>query len=314
MNTYNANTMVTTMLLRQSITAIDTNRPWVLDASACLARARGGVRKLILAWVGALLCGSALADLSVFPTRIVFEGSRRAAEVDLVNPGAKAVTYRLSMVQRRMTENGEFVNVEAPVEGERFADALVRFSPRQIELAPGGSQVVRLMLRKPANLEAGEYRSHLMFEEVPEVEANKPVAPGERAPSETSIRLTATLNITIPVIVRHGETAASVKLSDLAPGRLPDGKPSAVLRIERAGNRSVYGDLIAYFTPAKGAEREVGRANGVVVYAPYASRKFQLALATGADGVGGEGKLRVVYVARPEDGGKFSAEAVTELK
>ena len=279
------------------------------------ARARSAARWLLLAGVGALTCGSAVADLSVFPTRIVFEGARRAAEVDLVNPGTKPVTYRLSMVHRRMTENGEFLNIETALEGERFADALVRYSPRQIELAPGGSQVVRLMLRKPADLAAGEYRSHLMFEEIPEVEANKPLAPGEPAPSEPSIKLIATLNITIPVIVRHGETAASATLSELALGRSPDGKPNAVFRIGRSGNRSVYGDLVAYFTPANGAEREVGRANGVVVYAPYAARKFQLTLTAGPEGLAsGEGKLRVVYVGRPEDGGKVAAEAVIELK
>jgi len=285
----------------------------LLKESACLTRARNGGRWLLLAWVGALWCAPALADLAVFPTRVVFEGSRRSAELDLINPGTKAVVYRLKMVQRRMTENGEFLSIDTPMEGERFADALVRFSPRQVELAPGGSQVVRLMLRKPAGLEAGEYRSHLMFEEVAEIEANKPSVPGASPPNETSIKLTATLNITMPVIVRHGETTASAKLSELELVQSPDGKPAAVFKIERSGNRSVYGNLAAYFTPVNGVERAVGGATGVAVYAPYASRKFQLALTPAPEGVTGAGKLRVLFSSRPEDGGKFSAQAVSEL-
>ena len=41
---------------------------------------------------------------------------------------------------------------------------LVRYSPRQVELAPGEVQTVRIQIRKPEGLKDGEYHSHLVFQ------------------------------------------------------------------------------------------------------------------------------------------------------
>jgi len=58
-------------------------------------------------WLAAavLLLGatSARADLMLFPTRIVFEKSQRAAQLELINQGRTPETYRLSLVNRRIT-------------------------------------------------------------------------------------------------------------------------------------------------------------------------------------------------------------------
>ena len=99
---------------------------------------------------------TAWADLSLFPTRLVLEKNQRAAQVELMNSGTEPETYRIRLVNRRMGENGEFIAIEAPGPGEQFADSLLRYSPRQVTIAPGTSQTVRLLLRKPADLAAGE--------------------------------------------------------------------------------------------------------------------------------------------------------------
>ena len=102
----------------------------------------------------------------------------RTAQVDLINNGSEPATYRISLVNQRMGEDGQFLPVDTPLAGELFANDMVQFSPRQVTLQPGTSQTVRVMVRKPAGLAAGEYRSHLHFEKMPEPRGATSVEPG----------------------------------------------------------------------------------------------------------------------------------------
>ena len=38
---------------------------------------------------------------------------------------------------------------------------MIRYAPRRVTVPPGGSQQIRILLRRPRDLEPGEYRSHL---------------------------------------------------------------------------------------------------------------------------------------------------------
>ncbi|HEX2121946.1 MAG TPA: molecular chaperone, partial [Thermoanaerobaculia bacterium] len=69
--------------------------------------------KLLLATSLALLSLRAEAggELMVHPTRVVFEGNTRTAQLDLINSGTEAMTYRIAVVNRRMSETGDFVAV-----------------------------------------------------------------------------------------------------------------------------------------------------------------------------------------------------------
>jgi hypothetical protein len=185
------------------------------------------------------------------------------------------------------------------------------YSPRQVTLAPGTTQTVRVMVRRPASLAAGEYRSHLHFEKLPE--------PGAAASVESQgqqgigITLNVLVGASIPVIVRDGETGASVVLSDLALQRGADGRPVLALRMERSGNRSVYGDVVVSFTPAGGAEVEVARVGGLAVYTPNPMRRAALALSPPDGKPLAHGTLRVSYRERLEAGGKLLAQAALAL-
>lgn len=256
----------------------------------------------------------AWADLILAPTRIVFEKNQRAAQLDLINNGAETATYRISLVNRRMSETGEISAIDGPAPGEHFADALLRFSPRQVTLAPGVGQVVRIMLRKPADLAPGEYRSHLVFQRIADTK-DKAGAQAQDAPAgkELEIKLTALIGASIPVIVRHGETAATVTLANLKLEKPAANHPPVLsLELRRGGNRSVYGDLVVTLAPSGRAEQVVARANGVAVYTPNPMRRARIALQLPAGAVAGT--LRVVFQARPEDGGKPLAEATLPLR
>jgi P pilus assembly chaperone PapD len=257
----------------------------------------------------------ALAELMLNPTRVVFAKNQRATQVELINNSSEPVSYRINVVNRRMSETGEFVNVTEAAPDDHFADTMLTYSPRQITLQPGAAQVVRLMIRKPESLADGEYRSHLHFEKLPDArELASSVETGDKGDQKIGVVLKTLIGASIPVIVRHGATDAAVKLTELAlqPGA-PGTAPLLAFRIERSGNSSVYGDLSVAFTPRGASAQVVAKAGGVAVYTPNPLRRAMLPLiaAPGTRLAGGE--LRLTYRERPEAGGKLLAEAALAL-
>jgi len=255
------------------------------------------------------------ADLMLYPTRIILEKNQRASQLELINNGKETVTYRIGLVNYRMSENGEIAPVDNPASGEQFADKMLRFSPRQVTLEPGASQTIRIMVRKPAGLPAGEYRSHLKIERLPDpkgkssIETQKPT--GE---NEIGVVLTPLIGASIPIIVRHGETAATVTLSNLEMEKPEEGQPPILsMEVDRKGNRSVFGDFTVGFTPAGGAEKIIAQINGVAVYTPNPLRRVKISLQPEPGLVLANGKMRVTYRERPEAEGKKLAEAVLQL-
>ena len=272
---------------------------------------------MVLAGWLALLPLQAAAALMLHPTRIVFDKNLRAAQAELVNSGSETVTYRISLVNRRMNEVGEFSDANPPLPGERFAEEMLRYSPRQVVLAPGASQTLRIQLRKPADLAPGEYRSHLLFTQIQDAVAPPSAAPSAAASGADpglAIRLTPLINTSIPVIVRQGVLEATAALANLrVEPATADRPPAALLDIRREGERSLYGDLVVTLVPAGGgAEQPLARASGVAVYVPNALRKVRIVLPPSPPLTGGT--LHVVFQERPEDGGKPLAEARLPLR
>ena len=271
-------------------------------------------RRLVVLLALLALAPPALADLMLHPTRLVFDKNQRSAQVELINNGSETTTYRVSLVNRRMTEAGDFVPIDSPGPGEQFADAMLRFSPRQVTLAPGTAQTVRVLLRKPAELANGEYRSHLHFEVLPEARGATSIESQAKG-DEIGIVLNTAINASIPIIVRHGATAASVVLSQLelingAPGQ----PPLLGLDIERSGNASVYGDLAVSFAPQNGgAEQLLVKIGGLAVYHPNPVRHAKLVLRPAAGAALVHGTIKVVFRERPEAGGKQIAQASLAL-
>jgi P pilus assembly chaperone PapD len=255
-------------------------------------------------------------DLLVAPTRVVLEGRTRAAEVTLVNIGREPATYRISLLHLRMLESGEMKEIEAPEVGAPWSDALVRYAPRQVTLAPNVSQVVRIQLRLPASLPDGEYRSHLLFRAVPQENAMPERSIEKPAGDETkgfSVRLTPIYGVSIPLVVRHGQTAATAALHNLTFQPARGEEPAGVAcELARAGNQSLYGNATVTFVPPSGASRVVGMMNGVAVYTPLAQRALRIPLQPppGLALVGG--KLEVTF-SRPEQNGERLASATLPL-
>jgi P pilus assembly chaperone PapD len=277
--------------------------------------ARRGTAGMLLAWLLLVLALPAQADLMLHPTRIVFEKNQRAAQIELINSGSKPATYRISLVNRRMTEDGRFEAADTAGPGEHFADDMLRFSPRQVTLEPGTSQTVRVMVRKPAELAEGEYRSHLQFEKLPDVEGSASIEnQGQGADGKgIGVVLNILVGASVPVIVRHGAVSANVSLTHLVLKKDEAQHPLLALQFEREGSSSVYGDLSVIFTPRGGKPQPLAQASGLAVYTPNRVRQAALPLEVPAGVTLAHGTLEVSFRARPEAGGKLLAQANLEL-
>lgn len=251
------------------------------------------------------------ASLAISPTRIIFEGRTRTTSVSLINNGGSAATFRISFERKRMTEQGDIKNIKKPKTGELFADQMIRFSPRQISLAPGQVQVVRLLLRKPPGLETGEYRSHMLFREIPP-DRSSSINTKKSGKKKLSIQIIPVIGLSIPIIVRHGKTEASVKLTNLKLHRIK-GKPGSAkltLKAIRDGNQSVYGDFTIYHNPGNRKEKlVVSKSNGLAIYTPNKSRNLSFKVQTPKGVSLDQGNLEVVYQTQPDKGDKLIASA-----
>lgn len=268
--------------------------------------------------IGCLLAGASHAQLLLSPTRVVFEGASRSTQIDVVNTTSQAATYRLTLVNRRMNQFGEFVAVDTPLPDERFVDSMVRFSPRQLSVEPGGSRVIRMSLRKPQGLTPGEYRSHLLIERVMDASLSSSIetAVGNAPADGLEIRLTPLIGALIPVIVREGATQVSVSIGNMRFEAAAGENPALMsVTLQREGNRSVYGDLVVTYVAAGDTPAlQVARINGLAIYVPNAERIIRVALAP-PEGVDlRSGRLRAVFQLRPEEGSTVLADGSLELR
>jgi len=241
----------------------------------------------------------AQGNLLITPRRVVFEGSKRSVDLNLANTGIDTATYAISLIQIRMTKEGGFETITEPDPDQLFADKYIRFFPRSVTLGPNEGQIVKVQVSRFNELSPGEYRSHFYFRAVPKA---KPLGEKEIARDTTSIsvQLTPVFGITIPVLIRVGESTAKVSLSDLEFSIDNESKPHLKLVFRRTGNMSVYGDLAIDHISQQGKITRVGIANGLAVYTPNQSREFQINLniIPGVDY--SAGTLKVMYSA-PSD-------------
>jgi P pilus assembly chaperone PapD len=239
----------------------------------------------------------AAGQLMVSPTRIVFEGNKRTEQVNLINNGSETSRYRISFVRKKMTADGKFEEVPDNQPG-LYSDEIIRFSPRQVTLQPGQSQTVRLMLRKKRSMPDGEYRSHMLFQALPDPAATDISQLTDSGSNTLSVQLIPVVGITIPVIVRQGDLSASVSLSDfqINQANTVKGDKTLSLTINREGNSSVYGDFRVYFTPEGGQSVVVGQINGVAIYTPLASRSLDIKLQTPSGFNLSNGELHITYL------------------
>ncbi|HSI69012.1 MAG TPA: hypothetical protein VK941_02180 [Gillisia sp.] len=234
----------------------------------------------------------AQGDLMIMPKRIVFDGSQRSQEINLANTGNDTAVYAISFINYKMTESGNFEQVEEPEEGQRFAEGFLRYFPRRVVLAPNEAQTIRVQLTRTGNLEQGEYRSHMYFRAVEDEGAL-----GEEEMGDTegiSINIKTVFGISIPVIIKQGTSTTEINLSDVVLDKSSE-NPKLSLAINRSGNMSVYGNLQVDHIAPNGTTTEVGVVKGISVYTPNDKRNFAMELRNAGEVDLDSGILRISY-------------------
>lgn len=235
----------------------------------------------------------AQSDLLVTPFRVVFEGNKQKQSLNLVNMGKETTTYSVSFVQKDMKEDGSFIDIEQPESGQQFADPYLRIFPRKVTLAPQEAQVIVMQYRRKADMKPGEYRSHLYFRSEKDYMAlgDKTTANDSKS---LSVQLIPIYGMSIPVIIRTGETNVTVTISDLKV-ETQDQTQKLSFTINRAGNISLYGDILVRFVPERGKAYDIANLNGVGVYTSINKRNISLRLDSANEKPLPKGKLKVTY-------------------
>lgn len=129
------------------------------------------------------------SGLAVAPTRLAIDPDERGAELRLQNRSETDATYRISVTQ-----------VEPGPDGHQ-ADDMIRFSPRQVTVPGNGTQMVRVAVRRPADLPAGEYAARIRFEAVP---TGNPTQAFEATDDDSiAIELEAIYALTLSVVIHQ---------------------------------------------------------------------------------------------------------------
>lgn len=252
------------------------------------------------------------ANLIIHPTRIDFDASARVAEVSLLNSSNKTNTYRVEWVEKKATAVGGYTDLKPEqINRQIIASPMIRYAPRQVTLKPGERQVIKLSLRRPSSLPLGEYRSHLMFKAIPQQT--------EQAKTDQQgvvMQLSVIPSFAIPVVVRHGSALnyqISVKNAEIIYNEANPEQSKVRVAMSRQGNQSVYGDVIAYWTPTGGSEVELAKTGGFSYWTDLNDVTAQLGW-IGSKFALTNGKLRIVYSGIRDFRGKVFVENTFDIQ
>lgn len=256
-----------------------------------------------------LLPFQAAADLLVTPTRLTFEARERTEQVTLINTGTETRTYKLEWLEQKQTEGlGYSIMTGDGVEQFNIASPYIRFSPRRVRLAPGESQMVKLLLRRKADMNSPEYRSHLKFTALPPAADNESTDSSDS--SGMSIKFNVLTSYTIPVVISNSNADLDLTVSQIKFSKTNDKNYTGNLEftVEKQVARGVYGDMTLFFK-AVGTDTylPVGYLNGVNMF--HESKKISSTIAWSEKIDIQNGELKLVYKGVKEFKGKFEVEA-----
>lgn len=211
------------------------------------------------------------ATLRFEPTRLILDAQRPRGTIRVT--ASEDITVDVAFIDRVMTEQGAILDLGEAQGAPGSQDAIARLRSatpllapvaRRLHLRPGRSVAIEVALAGP-RAPGGEFRTHLTV---------APVAPprAEGAAPPKVIRRYA-----LPMIVRGPDlpARAALAVSRPAAGRVsPPPRDAVDIEIWRAGDRSLYGDLVV-----KDADGEtLAAVDGLAVYPEIDRRIVRLPL------------------------------------
>ena len=228
-----------------------------------------------------------MGDINLFPKRVVIDDRARIASVGLYNRAIAAGEYEITVSDMAMQRDGHLVDLATVTDpaargAVRPASSFLRWSPRHVTLPGSEAQMVRIMARVAPDLPPGEYRSHFTVVSVPPETGGTSIdeAAGAQSEGGIGVRIVPRFGISIPVIVRVGETTLTAGLKDFALVAQPSGARALALTITREGTRSAFGDITI---TAPGAKKPLAEIKGIGVYTEIPERTVQVAIDPAAE-------------------------------
>jgi hypothetical protein len=225
--------------------------------------------------------------------------------VILNNIGDDVATYRVTAELRRMTPEGNLVDVTDPNAGEKVAQEMLLYAPRRITLPPNQPQAIRLSARAPEGLPDGEYRVHMLFRAVP---PPRPQVDPQKVEG-VAFQLRPIYGVTIPVIIRLGHLEAKAAITNVHKV-IADGKPAISLDISRTGDRSTFGAVKVF---KAGSADPIALVNGIAVYTEIGRRSVTIPIDP-AQLANATGPVTVQYVEPTDTGPVTLAETSAVLR
>ncbi|MCV2885898.1 fimbria/pilus periplasmic chaperone [Aestuariibacter sp. AA17] len=238
-----------------------------------------------------LMLTSSLAwsNLLIYPVRVSFDEQERSATLTLTNTSQQTNTYRLEWQENKALSEGGYTKLsEEEAKRLPIASPMLRFSPRQVTLKPGQRQVIKLSLRRPRNLDEGEYRSHILFKALPPKQT-------EEQQRATAMQINMVMSFAVPITIQQGRYDASVSLEDATIHYSASKQTGHVsLNLVRQGIHSASGNISAYWTPKGGKERLLAKVADFNAWTELSEIESKLIWAGNAF-TPADGTLRVVY-------------------
>lgn len=257
--------------------------------------------------------------LMLNPTRVIFTERDRTVQASISNPTNVPLSYSISLVTMRKDDKGNLYKPEKESAEEIKIKKMIRFSPRRAKIMPGKRQLVKLMVRKPADLLPGEYQTRLQLTPSPEeTQTNKTVPSLSAAQGGMDIDLDIVVNSTFPIIIQHGGIGSLVEpqhLSLVKQHKAPSGI-AAQLKLRREGDASAFGNVFVYYMPSGVSKkmREVGRVKGVAIYLPQVEKNVTIPLTNINSKEITDGVFRVIYRSGTNQAGKGRKKAKGWMK
>lgn len=257
-------------------------------------------RLIALALICVTLCVVGANDanaIRVSLKRIIFEGPIRSEILTLINNTSEAQTYRLGWRKYKMDEHNSLgaLDDEKDVGDILWADKMLRFAPRRVSIPAGSSQQIRILLRRPADIQEAEYRSHLWI--VTESQPEKFSL--DTNDGSQSIRLAVQPAISLPIFVRHGDVSATSNISDAKLSKNAKGL-NVSFTLHRTGTSSLYGDID--FTCADGGKNVILRqVRGISIYTEIDKRYLDFDLPLSPETVQSCQNVSIEYRSDPND-------------
>jgi hypothetical protein len=252
----------------------------------------------------------AYANLLISPTRINFDSRDRIQEVILINSGSETRTYRLSWIESLATTEGGYQDSDINDPALDPLSPFIRFSPRQVTLAPGERQIIKLQLRRKPDMSESEYRSHLLFTVLPPDVDTGSVLP--QTQEGASFKLNLLMNYSIPVLYHPALGNVAVDASFEGINRLNDNSADFKFRLDRTGDVSAFG-RIELFSMVDGQRQQIGLANNISVFKELDHRMVSVRVPNFSKFKDKLTELEIRYVGEKEHLGQTFIQKVLQL-